>query len=728
MSVRIRPPLSLNLGLCALALLILLNPVHGEEGMWLPHDLPDELMGEMQALGLELGKPEIFNADGTGIANAVVGLGATGSFVSPEGLILTNHHVAYGAVQRMSTSEKNYIEDGFLARSQDEEVPAHGYKAYVLLSSEDVTTRVLSAVGPAMSPLERYDAIEGATKEIVRDAEEGREVYCEVNEFYGGSKYLLDTFLQLTDVRVVYVPSRSIGEYGGDIDNWMWPRHTGDFSFLRAYIGLDGKPARFSEDNVPYRPTTYLKVSKNGLRDGEFAMIVGYPGRTHRYLTSYGLAFKRDFDYPERIRLYRMMLDILDRESEATPEAAVRVAGRVKGINNRLKNNLGMLEGFRNFELVARQIEREKVFRAEIETDPQMMEKYGDLLDGFRTFYEGRLRHARADLILEYMVGRGTLLSQAMLLYKWSLEKQKDDMDRHPDYMDRERPDLKMKLRIFQMGFHKKSDREILRMFIDEVLGLQPGQRPDAIGRAFEATPESGLAAAVDSFLDELYSGTRLGLPNERMRMFNLSYEEMMAENDAFIGLAAMLYDDNEARLQREKSFDGALTLLRPRWIEARAEQAGRTLYPDANGTMRLNYGVVKGYSPRDAVYYGPLSALTGVAEKHTGTAPFDCPERLLELAGLPEHGKYDDPALGDVPVDILTTHDSTGGNSGSPVINGRGELVGCLFDGNYEAMTSDFLFMNDLTRSISVDIRYVLFIADRVDGAHNVLEELGVE
>jgi hypothetical protein len=728
MSTKLRRNLRFASGFCSLAVLVLLRPALCEEGMWLPHALPDHLMGEMQALGLELGRDEIFNPAGTGIANAVVNIGATGAFVSPDGLILTNHHVAYGAVQRISTSEMNYIEEGFLARSRDEEVPAHGYRAYVLLSSEDVTARVFSYLEPTMSPLERHEAIEKAAKEIVREAEAGRDVYCEVNGFYGGSMYQLDTYLQLTDVRVVYVPSRSIGEYGGDIDNWMWPRHTGDFSFLRAYVGPDGKPAEFSEDNVPYSPTSYLKVSKEGLRDGEFAMIIGYPGTTHRYLTSYGLAYKEDFDYPERIRLFQKMLKTLYRESEADPEAAVRVAGRVKGINNRLKNNLGMLEGFRNFKLVERQAEREKALSAALEADPRMMEKYGDLLDGFQSQHEARLRHGRVDLILENMVGRGTLLSQAMLLYKWSLEKEKNDMDRDPDYMDREIPELKMKLRVFQMGYHEESDREILRMLINEALDLPPGQRIEGISTVFAGTPGDEMPDAADSFLAGFYSGTRLDRPGERMRMFDLSHEELMAENEPFIGLAAMLCDDNEARLEREKGFDGAMTLLRPRWIEAQAEHAGRTLYPDANGTMRLNYGMVKGYSPRDAVYYKPLSTLAGVAEKHTGVPPFDCPERLLRLAGLPDHGPYDDPALGDVPVDILTTHDSTGGNSGSPLINGRGELVGCLFDGNYEAMTSDFIFMNDLTRSISVDIRYVLFIADRVDGARNVLEELGIE
>jgi hypothetical protein len=718
--------LTLAWGLCALGGLVVPHQARGAEGMWLPYALPDHVMVEMQRLGLTLGRAEIFSAQGTGIANAVVHLGATGSFVSPEGLILTNHHVAYGAVQRISTSERNYIKEGFLARTIDEEVPAHGYRAYVLLSSEDVTAEVLAAVNASMAPLERKQAIEDAIKKIVRRAEEGKDVYCEVNEFYGGAQYLLDTYLQLTDVRVVYVPSRSIGEYGGDIDNWMWPRHAGDFSFLRAYVGKDGRPAEFSEDNVPYRPASYLRVSKQGLEDGEFAMIIGYPGRTSRYLTSYGLAYRRDFDYPERIHLYRRALEILYGASD-DPEAAVRVAGRVKAINNRLKNNLGMLEGFENFDLVDRQIEREKAFTEALEADPQMMERYGGLLEGFRLYYQDLLRHAKADLLLEQMVDRGTLLSQAMLLYKWSLEKAKDDLDRDPDYMDREIPELMMKLRVFQMGFHEPSDRGVLRMLLREASELPDDQAIAATSVIFDEAEGGDKETALDLYLDRLYAMTKMDDPAERTRMFGLSHEELMAEDDAFIHLAALLYDDNEARLERQKQSEGAMTLLMPRWIEAQAEYAGLMPYPDANGTMRLNYGVVKGYSPRDAVYYEPLTTLTGVVEKHTGVPPFDCPEQLLDLAGHTDL-KYDDPLLGDVPVDILTTHDSTGGNSGSPLLNSRGELVGCLFDGNYEAMTSDFLFMDDLTRSISVDIRYVLFIADRVDGARNLLRELGVD
>jgi hypothetical protein len=710
-----------------IVLFSLAGTVRSEEGMWSPYELPGEVVGEMKTMGFEFGPEAVFNSAGTGLANAVVRLGASGSFVSPEGLILTNHHVAYSAVQRLSTADTNFIEIGFLARTRQDEVPAPGYRADVLLSSEDVTERVQAALSPEMSPLERARAAEDAEKEIVREAEEGRAVYCQVRSFLGGSMYRLETYLRLPDVRVVYVPSRSIGEYGGDIDNWMWPRHAGDFSFMRAYVGPDGKPAEYSETNVPYRPTSYLRVAREGLKDGDFALIMGYPGKTSRYLTSYGLAYLQDFDYPERVRLYTRTLDAIGRATEGDPEAIVRVASRVKFLNNSFKNNQGMLDGFNEFGLVARQIAREEAFVADLEADPDLAAEYGDLLPGFRAAYDERLVHAKADLILDFMLGRGSLLGEAMLLYKWSLEREKDDVDRDPGFMNRDIPVVRTKLRIFERGYDEKSDRAVLRMLLAEALALPSGRGIPGLDQALAKASPAGSFGNLDSFLDRLYAGTRVPVTAERLRMFDLSHAALLAERDAFIDFAGSLYEANEARLDREKEFEGTMMVLRPRWIEALAEHSSRTLYPDANGTMRLNYGIVKGYSPRDAVYYEPFTTLTGVIEKCTGTFPFDCPERLRDLAAAAGGSKYADPAVGGVPVDFLTTNDSTGGNSGSPVINARGELAGCLFDGNYEALTSDYVFIEGLTRSISVDIRYVLFVADKVDSAVNVLKELGL-
>jgi hypothetical protein len=695
----------------------------GAEGMWPPHDLPNEVVRDMQAMGLDLEKEEIWNEEGTGVANAVVSVGATGSFVSPDGLILTNHHVAYGAVQRISTSQTNYIERGYLARTREEEVPAYGYRAYILLGSEDVTESVHSAVDDSMSPLERYNAIERRTKEIVAEAESGDGVYCEVNAFYGGAEYVLDTYTRLRDVRVVYIPARAIGEYGGDIDNWMWPRHTADFTFLRAYVGPDGRPADYSEENVPYRPKRYLKISEEGLKEGEFGMIVGFPGRTARYLTSYGLADYEDFLLPQQIRLYEEMIRLLEIESAADPEVAVRVASRMKGINNWLKKNRGLLEGFRRFNLTENQRALE---RGMLESSSEAM-RIESLLKSYRGLYEMDAEYAMKDLLMSLMLGRGSLLSQAVTAYKWSIEKDKPDMERDPDYMDREVINLERKLRIFQMGYHEAGDRALLDMLIREALALPEGQRLTVFDDIVGDRTGDELDAYLDVFLDELYANTKLDDPDERMRMFGLSHEELMAGGDYFIALAAKFHIENEERIVRDKVFKGALNALAPDWIELMAAQRRVAAYSDANGTMRINYGAVKGYSPRDAVHYDGFTTLKGMMEKCTGAHPFDCPERLLELARSDYRGRYYSAELGDVPVNVLTTHDSTNGNSGSPLINGKGEIVGCLFDGNYEALTADFVFREDITRSIHVDARYILFVTEEVDHADNVIDELGL-
>lgn len=743
------PRLIAGLGsLAVLAVLAFFSLAYCGEGMRLPQELSDETIRDMRLKGCELGREDIFNNLGTGVANAVVRVGATASFVSPEGLILTNHHVAFGAVQRMSTPEKNYITQGFLARSREEEVPALGYNIYVTQSIEDVTKTVLSTVKSSMSPLQRYNAIERRIKEIVKKGEKGRDVYCEVRGFFGESRYLLYTSLKIKDVRVVYVPARSIGEYGGEIDNWMWPRHTCDFSFLRAYVAPDGKTAEYSKDNVPYRPKSYLKIAPEGLREGDFTFIIGFPAWTDRYLTSYALSDVENFEYPQRIRLQNQMVTILEEQSQADPVAAVKVASQMKGIYNYLKKDRGILEGFKKFQVVQQQKEKEEKFLADSKIDPGTHEKYSKLLDRFKSLYQERSKCAMKDLLLEVFLERDSMLGEAMMLYKWSIEKTKNDLDREPGFAERRIPDLKRNLRLFQTGFHPGSDRALLKMFLLEAVALPEGQRVSAIDDelGLKSGTESGKAElgnadpekvelvkverekAIDAFLDKLYSNTKLDKTEERLRMFDLSHAGFLKEGDSFIAFAGKLYEENEKRIERNKSFAGSLNMLTPQWVGILTKGSKTGLYADGNGTMRLSYGHVEGYAPRDAVYYRPLTTLQGVVEKHTGVDPFNCPQKILDLAASKTYGPYASSDVGSVPVNILTTNDSTNGNSGSPLLNSKGQLVGCLFDGNYEALSSDFQFEEDVTRSISVDIRYVLFVTDFVDNAQNVLRELGVK
>ena len=712
---------------CA-AVMSVATGLSADEGMWLPQEVPQFVLQDLKSRGCALGQDDIFNSEGTGIANAVVRLGATGTFVSPDGLVLTNHHVAFGAVQRMSTPEKNYITQGFLAKTRAEEVPAIGYFVYVTQSVTDVTDKVLSAVKPSMTPLQRYYAIEKRTKEIVKKAESKKHTHAEVRGFSGGVRYLLYTFLKIRDVRVVYVPSRSIGEYGGEIDNWMWPRHTGDFSFLRAYVGPDGSPAEFSEGNVAYRPKRYLKVAPGGIQDGDLAIVVGFPGGTHRYMPSYAMAEYEGFSYPQRIRLSKQMAEILERASAAEQEAAVRTASTLKGIYNNIKDFEGILEGFKRFRVVEAQQSKERDILSELQSDPEAAAEFSAILGEFKALYEKRAEYRMKNLLLEHLVGERSLLSQAMFLYRWSVEKEKRDMDREPEFMERRIPDMKRELRVFQTQMHLGSERAVLKMLLLEAADLPAGQRILALDAVFGSKPASELDEAVELFLDGLYAGTKLDNTEDRLRMFGLSRKGLLAENDAFLTLAGKLYDENQERLERGKEFEGASEMLTPKWMKALSRASDRELYTDANGTMRFSYGQVRGYSPRDAVDYAPFTTLEGVVQKHTGAEPFDCPEKMLELAAKREYGQYADPNLGSVAVNLLTTNDSTRGNSGSPVLNAKGEVVGCLFDGNYEGLGHDFAFHEEVTRSIHVDIRYVLWVADFVDDAQGLLRELGVK
>ncbi len=704
------------------------SPAIADEGMWLPGFLPDSLLAYMHEMGFRLGPKQIFNSEGTGLANAVVRVGATGSFVSPEGLILTNHHVAFSAIQRISTPEKNYIDKGFLARKRSEEVPAPGYVVYVLKETRDVTERVLSRLKDDMDPLDRYYAIEKATKEIIAEAEAQSGYHCEVDAFYGGGKYLLSMYEKLLDVRVVYVPARAIGEYGGEIDNWMWPRHTGDFSFLRAYVGPDGKPREYSEENVPYRPSSYLRISPQGLREGDFAIIIGFPGTTHRFLTSHALRFYESHLYPERVRLLGKLIGILDELSKSSDEMRVRLAATLKGLNNRIKNNMGMIEGFRRFNLVNHQSDLESKIAQDFSRNNELSSRYRQLLSEFESLYEERSKTIRKELLLEHLLGGWNLISQAILIYKRSVEVKKPDMERDPDFMERNVDDLKRYLRVFQASYGRQSDRAVMKMLIEELMDLPLEQQIEPLRKRFGHLARDRRQIAIERFLDSLYTNTSLETVEGRLRFFDMANQGITKGKDAIIDFAMELYPINEQRIESEKRFKGLLSKLEPEWVKLISGGSFESIYPDANGTMRFNCGVVEGYSPRDAVYYKPFTTLRGVLEKHTGEDPFNCPQALFQAARYASQSRFFWQELGDIPVDLLTTNDSTGGNSGSPLINSRGELVGCLFDGNFESMTSDFRFIPDITRSISVDIRYILFVAEKVDSAYNVLNELGVK
>ena len=705
------------------------SPACAEEGMWTLNKLDKAPADKWQANGFELDIKELYNPKGPSLSDAIVQIGGgTGSFVSPNGLILTNHHVAFGALQRQSSVEINFIEDGFLARAHADEIPALGYTTRVLLDIKDVTKDVMKGVKDKMSDKERYDKLEANTKKIVKKAEDGKDIEASVASFYGGSDYYLYTYFKIKDIRIVYAPPASIGVYGGDIDNWMWPRHTGDFSFFRAYVAPDGSSAEFADENVPYQPKKHLAFSVAPLQEGDFTMVMGYPASTRRYRASYSIDYHVNSYYPNAIERYRDLLDILEEEAGLNPEAAIKNASMIQGLNNGYKNNIGMLEGLKKANLLQTKLDEEKALKDFMASDEKMQKKYGDVLDGIGAQYETYVQFAQLNSIAGWMGYVSSGLRSAYTVYKWGKEhEKKNDLDRDPGYQDRDMPRVKRGLELADLRYDEQTDKRTLKYFMLKSLECPEGQRIRAIEPVIAGLPEQEIEPALAAFIDKLFAGTKVTNKEERMKMFGMTKTELMKLDDPMINFAAELEVQRKELEDKTEAFAGALQKLRPKLMELRQAHQGKLLYPDANGTMRFSAGEVKGYAPADAVTYNFQTRLKGGIEKETGEDPFIVPEVLKDLHKAKDFGRYADKKLGDVPVCLLTTNDSTGGNSGSPILNGKGEIIGALFDGNYEAMASDYFFIPELTRAIHVDSRYILFIVDKFAGATELMNELTI-
>jgi hypothetical protein len=699
-----------------------------DEGMWMLHQAGQLDQAKLKTIGLELSPQQIWDpATGTGLASAVVSLGGcSASFVSAQGLVVTNHHCAFRATQTNSTPEHDYITDGFLAETRSAELSAPGYHVYVFEGYDDITPAMNAALEPSMSPEQRSKALEAREKELIAKCEHDG-LRCRVASMFGGLQYYLFRTLDIRDVRLVYTPPRSIGEYGGEIDNWVWPRHTGDFSFLRAYVGPDGKPADYSPDNVPYHPRRFLKLATQPLRDGDFVMLMGYPGRTMRYRLSAAVANDTDFTYPNRIDILSDWMGLLEKESAHSKAAEIALASTIKGYANSLKNGQGMLDGLKRFHLAERKHSQEEKLAGWIAADPQRQARWGNVLPRMNELIAEQNRTRERDALLGYLRRGPSLVSAAVTIQRWAEERQKPDAERELHYQQRDEANARQRLGgVFQRSLDIPADKALFADFLQRAEALPPGERITAVHTALAGTGKQG-AEAVAALVDTLYAGTSLGDTKERLAMFDMDAKSLAERHDALIDFATALREQTRAIDEADRRFEGERVILEPRYIEALMAWKNEPLYPDANSTLRVNFATVKGYSPRDAVYYESFTTLTGVVEKNTGEEPFNCPKSLLDAYKNGERGRWVDKALGDVPSCFLTTSDSTGGNSGSPLMNGKGELVGLLFDGNIESMTSDYVVDPTITRSIGVDVRYMLWVMDYVDHAHNLMREMGI-
>lgn len=695
-----------------------------DDGMWMPQQIP-AVGDELKKLGLQL-DPKQF-ADLTGFPmGAIVNIGGcSASFVSPDGLLATNHHCVYGALQFNSTKENDYITNGFLAKDRSEEVQATpDARVYVTTSIDDVTKQILGTIPAKATDAERSKLITRRRREIISECEKPGGLRCLVSSFYEGGQYLKLTQMEIRDVRLVYAPALGVGNFGDEVDNWMWPRHTGDFGFYRAYVGKDGKPADFSKDNVPYQPKHFLKISTRDLDEGDLVIVSGTPGVTHRYITLAEVEDAMKNELPTDIRYRQMLVDVLEARGKNDRDIAIKNASRIAGQENYLKKHTGTMEAFKRADILAtkRGIETEQ--RATL--DATLGAKY----DAARAELEKYLAADRAteqrDTVFTWLYTASPMLAQANTLYRLSVEKTKNDLDRADEYTERNRKRLIQGLARTRRSMEPGSDRAGLRLFLLEATKLPGDQRIPPIDEALKATGKSTPDEQIDALLDKLYASTQIGNADVEAKMSEETTAQLVARNDSMLAFAASLRPFANKLLEEEAAQRGAESRLRPVMLDALKVARGGRLYPDANGTLRVGFGVVKGYSPKNAVYYQPQTDIRGVVQKDTGEEPFNSPKKLLERAAKKEFSDYVDPDIATLPVAFISTNVVTNGSSGSATLNAWGELCGLAFDSNWEGVGSDYYVEEDITRTIHVDSRYILWVMDAVDGAHNLLREMG--
>jgi len=702
-------------------------------GMWMPEQIATQ--GDiLKKLGFSL-DAAAFATPTAFPLGAIVSLGGcTASFVSPDGLIITNHHCVVGALQVNSSEKDDLIKNGFLAKSRAEEKsngPAS--RVFVTTSFTDVTTKVRDGIDKMKDDSARYKAIEDRQKSLVADCEKGKDgVKCSVATYFGGAQYSLVEQLEIRDVRLVYAPPEGIGNYGKETDNWRWPRHAGDFGFFRAYVGKDGKPADFAADNVPFKPAHFLKIASEPLKPGDPVMVTGYPAHTDRLTTAAETRDAVAWDFPHVVDFTEAYLEALNKVKAGNPERAIKAEPLIRGLANWQTNIKGQLDGLVKDGLAEKKEEAETDLKKWIDGDPARKKQYGGALEGMDKLQAEHDKTRESDTSLRETLRMVKLLSAAHTIVRNAEERAKKDGDRDPSYQDRNQKRLEANLTQLSKQYDAGIDAAMLTLAIGRDRKLTNGVGLDKIvdtavgGKLPKPDQTRTLREGVD---EEIYKKTTLGDEATRLKLLKTAtMADLQRSTDPMIKLALGLRPKTKAMEDRDKAFSGGMANLRPTFVAALKDKRGGVLAPDANSTLRITYGTVRGYSPRpNANVYYPFTALSGVIAKNQGKDDFEAPKALLDAFAAKKFGNYVDKKLQEVPVDFLSDLDITGGNSGSPTLNAKGDLVGLAFDGNYEAMASNWLFIPDVTRSIHVDIRYVLWVADAVTHADNILAELGV-
>ena len=695
-----------------------------DEGMWVLPLIEKLNIGKMTELGLKLSAEDIYSLNKASIKDAIVrfGRGCTGEIVSSQGLLLTNHHCGLGQIQSHSSVEHDYLKDGYWAMTKEQELPNPGLSVTFLISIEDVTDKVLAGVKTGMSEQDRSSAINEARSSIESKAAEGTNYRATVSSFYGGNYFYLMIYETYNDVRFVGTPPISIGKYGSDTDNWEWPRHTGDFSVFRVYSGPDGKPAPYSKDNIPFKPRHWLPVSIKDLNKGDFAMILGYPGGTERFATSYEVNELLKIDHPDRIKIRGIRQEIILADMLADNKVFIQYTSKYfNGSTNYYKYSIGQKAGLERLNVVAKKLKIENQFNSWIAGNPDLKAKYGEALNLIRSSVEGRAEYQNARQYISECFNQGCeILSMNMVASTLVNALKAGDSGQLTGLMGR----MKSYAASFYKDYNPPTDQKVMKAMLklyrnDVPVKFHPDFYVNIVDKKFKGN--------VDNYVDDLFARSVFS-SEAKLNAFLEKPVLKTLENDPVYLIAGSISKVSSELSKSLSQFSGDLATGQRLWIAALMEMTpDKTLYPDANSTMRLTYGTIEDYDPKDAITYKYYTTLQGVVDKYKpGDFEFDLPQRLIDLNNKKEFGKYASPK-GYMPVCFLTNNDITGGNSGSPVMNGNGELIGLAFDGNWEAMSGDIAYEPELQRTIAVDIRYVLWIIDVYAGAGHLVDEMTV-